>query len=103
MEERCAALLLSLAINCDSKIRKHHKEVGFDISHHVTFVKYWAPSCLAWLDILFIWGPVGGGESLPQGFSSECSLKGRIYELLRSLARFWRIGPECMIHCTASK
>ena len=54
----------------------------------MTFVKYWAPSCLAWLDIPFIWGPVGGGESLPQGFSSECSLKGRIYELLRSLARF---------------
>ena len=72
-----------------SKIRKNHKEVGFDISHHVTFVKYWAPSCLAWLDIPFLWGPVGGGESLPQGFSSECSLKGRIYELLRSLARFF--------------
>ena len=71
-----------------SKLRKKHDELNFDLSHHVTFVKYWAPSCLAWLDIPFIWGPVGGGESLPPGFSKECSLKGRLYEWLRSLARF---------------
>ena len=66
MEERwarCALYYYLWQLTAIPKIRKHHKEVGFDISHHVTFVKYWAPSCLAWLDIPFIWGPVGGGES----------------------------------------
>jgi len=68
--------------------RKWHQRVGFDIGHHVTFVNYWLPSFLALLPIPYIWGPVGGGESAPRAFRSTFSLRGRIYELGRDLARW---------------
>lgn len=58
------------------------------IIHHVTFVKYWAPSFLATLPRPFVWGPVGGGEVAPPAFWKGFSLRGKIYELLRDGARF---------------
>ena len=64
-----------------------HREVRFDLIHHGTFVKYWAPSFMAALPPVFIWGPVGGGESIPKAFLSRLSHQGRTYEILRNLAR----------------
>src|SRR5690606_15992433 len=46
-------------------VRRLHAEVGFDLAHHVTLAKYWAPSALSWLPVPLVWGPVGGGESAP--------------------------------------
>jgi glycosyltransferase involved in cell wall biosynthesis len=68
--------------------RKLHREVGFNLVHHVTFVNYWMPSFLALLPVPFVWGPVGGGESAPRSFWRSFSLRGKAYELLRGLARF---------------
>jgi len=67
--------------------RKLHRRVGFDLVHHVTFVNYWIPSFLVLLPIPFLWGPVGGGESAPRAFRRCFSLRGRLYETLRDLAR----------------
>ena len=67
--------------------RRLHQKVGFDLVHHVTFVNYWMPSFLAWLPVLFIWGPVGGGESAPQAFYKTFSWRGKLYERLRDLTR----------------
>ncbi|MEQ1948149.1 MAG: glycosyltransferase [Bryobacteraceae bacterium] len=64
-----------------------HREVAFDVVHHVTFVKYWMPSFLASLGPCFVWGPVGGGESTPKPFLASFSIRGRIYERLRDVAR----------------
>ncbi|HEY9827395.1 MAG TPA: glycosyltransferase [Stenomitos sp.] len=72
--------------------RKLHKEVNFDVAHHVTFVRYSCPSFLSLLPIPFIWGPVGGGESAPKSFWSDFSLKNKVYESLRWL---WRAFGEC--------
>lgn len=63
--------------------RKLHREIGFDLVHHVTFVRYSSPSFLALLPIPFIWGPVGGGESAPLSFWTDFSWKNKLYELLR--------------------
>lgn len=63
--------------------RKLHQEIGFDIAHHVTFVRYSSPSFLALLPIPLIWGPVGGGESAPWQFWADFSLKNKLYETLR--------------------
>ena len=68
-------------------VKKLHRNIGFDLAHHVTFVKYWAPSFLALLGVPFIWGPVGGGESTPRGFQRSFSPRGRVHELMRDLAR----------------
>jgi hypothetical protein len=35
---------------------------GVELVHHVTFVKYWAPSAGPVAGKPFVWGPVGGGE-----------------------------------------
>ena len=68
--------------------RKLHREIGFDLVHHVTFVKYSTPSFLSLLPIPFIFGPVGGGESAPKAFAQNFSRRGKIYESLRSLSRW---------------
>ena len=68
--------------------RSLHKKYDFDLVHHVTFVKYWSPSFLSFLDISFLWGPVGGGEAAPMAFWQAFSLRGRVYETLRSLAQW---------------
>ncbi|NMF60546.1 glycosyltransferase family 4 protein [Pseudanabaena yagii] len=67
---------------------KLHREIGFDLAHHVTFVKYSTPSFLSLLPIPFIFGPVGGGESTPKAFEQNFSGRGKIYEFLRGCARW---------------
>jgi len=70
-------------------VQRLHRELRFDLVHHVTFVKYWAPSALAFLDgAPFIWGPVGGGESAPLAFWPGFGPRGIAYELVRTVARF---------------
>src|SRR5204862_17340 len=44
---------------------------------------------LSLLPIPLIWGPVGGGESMPHAFRSGLSRRGRLYEALRDVARFF--------------
>jgi glycosyltransferase involved in cell wall biosynthesis len=74
--------------------RKLHQEVNFDLIHHVTYVKYWSPSFLSLLPVPFIWGPVGGGESAPKPFWQDFGWRGKVYEILRSLAhRLGEIDP----------
>lgn len=69
------------------KGRRLHRNVDFDLVHHVTFVKYWVPSFLALLPVPFLWGPVGGGDSAPFSFFRTFSWRGKIYESLRHVAR----------------
>ena len=68
--------------------RRLHKEVRFDIVHHVTFGNYWLPSFLSLLRVPFVWGPVGGGEAVLKGFSKTFGLRGMLYEVIRDLARW---------------
>ena len=67
--------------------RLHHK-IGFDIVHHVTFVKYWIPSFLVFLPVPLIWGPVGGGEQAPKTFWRDWDFRGRASETLRDIGRW---------------
>lgn len=66
------------------------REVHIDLVHHVTFAVYWRPSFLALLNVPFVWGPVGGGDSTPRSFVRTFSLRGKVYEFARSVAM--RIG-----------
>jgi glycosyltransferase involved in cell wall biosynthesis len=67
--------------------RRLHQEIGFDVIHHVTFVKYSTPSFLSLLPVPFIWGPVGGAESAPGAFWQDFSLRAKAYEVARALFR----------------
>ena len=67
--------------------RKLHAAVGFDLVHHVTFVRYWSPSFVALLPVPFVWGPVGGGEAAPKVFQSDLGKKGQRHERLRAIVQ----------------
>ncbi len=72
--------------------KRLHQQVGFDIAHHVTYVRYSAPSFLCALSIPFLWGPVGGAESMPASFWHDLDTKSKAYEVLRTAAH--RIGER---------
>src|SRR5690606_4531990 len=80
--------------------RRLHRDVRFDLTHHVTFGKYWAPSLLALLDARFVWGPVGGGESAPRPVWDDLGPSGRRYERLRAAAR-WLGERDPLVVATA--
>ncbi|WP_299492882.1 glycosyltransferase [Acaryochloris sp. IP29b_bin.137] len=83
-------------------IRRLDQEIGFDLVHHVTYVKYWSPSFLALLPIPFIWGPVGGAESAPQPFYQDWNIRGKLYENMRNWAR--RLGEyDPFVRLTAQR
>jgi glycosyltransferase involved in cell wall biosynthesis len=67
--------------------RRLEHETRFDLVHHATFGRYWSPSPLALLHAPFVWGPLGGAESTPPGFSRGFGLRARIYETARNTAR----------------
>jgi len=67
-----------------------HRDVRLDLTQHVTFVRYWAPTALADVSTPFIWGPVGGGETTPLAFQRDFDRRGRVYEFVRHQAR--RVG-----------
>lgn len=82
--------------------RRLHRKVGFDLIHHVTFGKYWAPSLLAVLPVPFVWGPVGGAESAPRAFWVNFDLRGMSYEAARELGR-WLGEHDPLVRLTARR
>jgi glycosyltransferase involved in cell wall biosynthesis len=64
-----------------------HREIGFDLIHHVTFGKYWVPSHLSFLRARSILGPLGGGESTPAALAGTFSRQGRWFERKRDFVR----------------
>jgi glycosyltransferase involved in cell wall biosynthesis len=82
--------------------RRLHQEIGFDVSHHVTFVKYSNPSFLSLLPIPFVWGPIGGAESAPKEFWQDFSWRAKAYEIARNVVR--SIGElDPFVHITAKR
>jgi glycosyltransferase involved in cell wall biosynthesis len=82
--------------------RRLCREVGIELIHHVSYSKFWAPSFVAMLPVPFVWGPVGGGESMPPGFVGRCSIRGRMYEYVRALAR-WLGESDPFVRITARR
>lgn len=84
------------------KGKQLHQQIGFDIVHHITFVSYWTPSYLALLDVPFVWGPIGGGDSTPRVFYSTLSWKSRRNEFLRDSVRMIAHHLDPFVRLTAS-
>ncbi|PYV13335.1 MAG: glycosyl transferase family 1, partial [Acidobacteria bacterium] len=84
------------------KVRHLHRVIRFDLVHHVTFVKYWMPSFLAMLNVPFVWGPVGGGESTPARMLKGLGPRGLAYEALRAVAR-WIGEHDPFVRLTARR
>lgn len=82
--------------------RRLHREIGFDVAHHVTAGRYWAPSFLALLPVPFLWGPAGGGESAPRAFWKDFGARGIVEETLRHLLR-WLGEHDPLVRLTARR
>jgi glycosyltransferase involved in cell wall biosynthesis len=69
------------------RARTHYRQIRFDVTHHVTFGKYWVPSLLWLLPPPFVFGPVGGGEKPPFAFWSDYGMRGKIIDGIRYLTQ----------------
>lgn len=67
--------------------RDLHRQIGFDLTHHVTFGRYWSPCGVRELGIPFVWGPVGAAETPPPAFVSELPVRERVFESIRDNIR----------------
>jgi len=64
--------------------RLHLKE-KFNCVQHITFVSFRQPSFMGGLGIPFIFGPVGGGETMPPQLRKSIPLLSRLVEIGRDL------------------
>ena len=64
--------------------RRLHAAVRFDRVHHVTFASYRQPSFMGGLGIPFIFGPVGGGETMPAVLRKRLAWRNRLAEAIRN-------------------
>ena len=79
--------------------RKLHSTQQFSLVHHITFVSYRQPSFMGSLGIPFIFGPVGGGETMPTQFRRSLPLSGRFAEWCRDIGNR-AIGLDPLMHRT---
>ncbi len=70
-----------------SLVRKLVKEHDFDYLCHLTFGSVWLPCFLFLFKPAFIWGPLGGGEAVPDSFIKTLSWRGRLLQYFRKLLR----------------
>ena len=82
--------------------RRLHRQIGFDIAQHITWGRYWGPSLLSLLDIPFVWGPVGGGESAPRAFIKGIGMRARLSEYCRDIVR-WLGEHDPFVRVTARR
>ncbi|MBD3391120.1 MAG: glycosyltransferase, partial [Chitinivibrionales bacterium] len=86
--------------------RRLHQKHRFELAHHVTLGRYWTWSPLAWLNVPFVWGPLGGGESAPSGLLKGIGIRAALEEFARAAAR--RLGEHdpllrsAMARCSAA-
>jgi glycosyltransferase involved in cell wall biosynthesis len=69
--------------------RQLHKEIQFQVFHHVTYANDWMASFNgALLPVSYIRGPGGGAHRVPKGFLSMYSLPGRLWEYFRVVGQW---------------
>lgn len=63
--------------------RRIAQKEHIDYAIHLTFGSIWMPTFLPFLNIPFIWGPMGGGECVPISFLKVMPWKQRIVQYYR--------------------
>ena len=62
-----------------------HREIGFDVAHHVTFASDWQPCGLRFVPGLpVVWGPVGGATYQPWRLVRWLGWRGALVDVARS-------------------
>lgn len=64
--------------------KKLHREIGFDVAHHITWTVNWLPAGVSRIPGLpFVWGPVSGMTGTPRSLYRWLGWRGRIQESVR--------------------
>jgi len=63
-----------------------HAKHPFDLIHHVTWVSFRQPSFMGLIDVPMFFGPVAGGDEIPESYSRSFSFNQRIVEVIRGMA-----------------
>jgi glycosyltransferase involved in cell wall biosynthesis len=64
-----------------------HREIRFDLVHHLTFATALVPALTFLPRVPFVWGPVGGGVRSPWRLAPEWGLRGFLFEAVRTIRR----------------
>lgn len=68
-------------------IRSLIKENSFDYTMHLSFGSLWMPTFLPFFNVPFIWGPLGGGDSVPKEYIQSFPVKQRIVQGARYILK----------------
>jgi len=81
-----------------------HKKHRFDAFWHLTFGNLWIPPLTALVNNNFIWGPVGGVDTIPFQLWKYLNITGKLKEFIRtSLILSLKFNPLFYIVCTKTK
>jgi glycosyltransferase involved in cell wall biosynthesis len=69
------------------RARALNEEQKFDLAWHLTFANAWIGSAASLLGTGFVYGPVGGGVTIPWKLIPALSARGSVQELLRVAVR----------------
>ena len=67
------------------KAKRLQAEISFDCVWHLSFGSMWMPTFLYKLPIPFIWGPIGGGESIPRSYWPLLTKKNAFTQWIRQI------------------
>ena len=84
------------------KARRFLKRNHIDLTHHLTGGMDWMPSGLAFLNLPFLWGPVGS-EKIPTNILRTLPKRVRFKELLRKMVLFYGRNLDPLTRLTGRK
>ena len=87
--EQINYLIWQLAVRKYAK--KLHRQIGFSVVHHLTFNQYRTPSPGFWMNVPFIFGPIGGAETIAPAFWQDLEDHSRRKEEIRLKGRDLKI------------
>lgn len=90
--------------HASQKAKELQKSVSFDLVHQTTFHTFRIPFACSGLGIPAVWGPIAGGESVPEGFERFLG-KDASSERMRALANrlcLWIPGVKSSLRRTAA-
>lgn len=83
--------------------KKLSNTIHFDLAHHLTFGVYSSPSFLALLPIPFIWGPIGGVDTVPKLLRVSLGIRGRVYEWIHDIGHKLKFLFDPFVRLTMKK
>jgi glycosyltransferase involved in cell wall biosynthesis len=86
-----------------AKVAKElHRVVCFDVIQHVTIATWRVPVPLGGIGPPFIWGPLGGGEKIPQSLFGTLNRMASFFEHARDIATGIGLRSKSLQQCIGS-